>query len=383
MPTYSYGIGKKFSNSQKTIQQSQQELFGRVVRVVLDKNSPDYEIFGHSGAIGGIRYRIIGKDRSEERIEDLPFAYPLEVSKKEFPVIGEIVKISKGPSENNLSENIGNVKTYYSGIVNLFNEVNNNRYPDEFQVDLNSYEDKEAPEVTGIFQLQPEPGDTIFQGRLGSTLRLGGYLRPTSTLSDQTNLKDPYAILKVGKGKADLVSLTSTEDIDSDDASIYLTSNHRLPFTQTRPLDSTYYQPPKHFNTYKGKQLAFNSDRIVLNAKVDHILFSANKSIGGAGESINFEGKEYVGLESKKIFLGGKSLKSKNPQPVVLGLENEKFLKGLLTGLETLSNTLSSLSPSPAAATVQLITAGSILRSYITQLRATLPTLKSKKVFTD
>ena len=58
-------------------------------------------------------------------------------------------------------------------------------------------------------------------------------------------------------------------------------------------------EPP---NTFQGNQVIINSDRLVFNAKTDHILISAEKSIFlGSNSSINFT------TPHEKMFLNIKS----------------------------------------------------------------------------
>jgi hypothetical protein len=385
MSPYNYSLGTELSNNsnRNTTTQTNTVEYGRVVSVVLDKGSDDYKIFGGPDSIGGVRYRRIGVFKDEDFSQDLPFAYPLNVESNYLPVVGEIIRIQNRPIESSIIQSTKKNRNFYTGVVNIFSEINNNRYLDEFQVNVDTFVDELAPEATGIFRLSPQPGDFILQGRLGSTIRLGGYLNKNSPLFSEDTSNNPYALYRIGKGIPDGESLTTYEDINTDDASIYFLSNHKVNLKTSTNKTSTYKTLPTGVKEYKGKQLVLNSDRIVLNSKVDSILVSSAKSFGVGANTINLESTEYVGLEGRKIFLGAKSVKAEKPEPIILGLQNEKFMEVLISSIDTLSKTLISLQPSPAAAIAQLQSTGTILQSYILSLKTLLPTIKSKKVFTD
>ena len=75
-------------------------------------------------------------------------------------------------------------------------------------------------------------------------------------------------------------------------------------------LNSSSPQEPAQPNTYQGKQIVLDSDRILFNAKKDSILLYSDKSVGiNSVGSIhintgNNEFKNYIVLNSPTIFLG-------------------------------------------------------------------------------
>ena len=88
--------------------------------------------------------------------------------------------------------------------------------------------------------------------------------------------------------------------------------------------------------TYQGKQVIINSDRLLFNAKDDSILLFANKAIGfSTNGSIHFdtsedENSKFV-INSPLIYLGLED-EDKKPlakEPVVLGYQLERLLGDL------------------------------------------------------
>jgi hypothetical protein len=86
-------------------------------------------------------------------------------------------------------------------------------------------------------------------------------------------------------------------------------------------------------------------------------------------------------MDGKKVYLGDKGKTER--EWVVLGKQNENWLKDLLDLLNQIGNTLSKLPPNPVQAIGQLVILGAIIIARVSILRGNLPTLRSRKVFTE
>lgn len=356
-----------------------QAVYARVVDIVLSESHPDYEIFGKSLAINGIRYRPLNTG-AVERSEDLPFAYQIDSSFKLTPLLNEIVEIVDAPSTVMNSYPEGANK-FYKKIVSIWNQTNVNPFPDQIQNPGPAKLGTDIFELPNISPLHPFNGNITVEGRHGNTLRFFGYKADKNIFTDDTNNGKPITILRNGEGGKRTAEGTVVEDINKDDSSIYLTSDHKISLKQANTKRTSYFSPPINADVYKGKQILVNSDRLFFNAKKDDILLSATKSVGLNGKNINFDGIDFVSMDGKKVYLGDKGKTER--EWVVLGRQNENWLKDLLDLLRQIGNTLSKLPPNPVQAIGQLIILGAVIIARVGILQANLPTLRSRKVFTE
>lgn len=353
--------------------------YARVVDIVLSENHPDYKLFGKSLAINGIRYRPLNSGLVENP-RDLPFAYQLDPNIKTLPLLGEVVEIIDAPSVNMNLYPEGSSK-YYTTVASIWNQANANPFPDQRQNPGIANLGKDTPELPNIKSLHPFNGNISVEGRHGNSLRMFGYKSEKNPFIDDSNNGLPITILRNGQGSRKQNEDTVIEDINLDHSSIYLTSNHTIPLKQANTKRTSYFSAPINADTFKGKQIIVNSDRIYLNARNDDLLLSANKSIGLNGKTVNFDGVDFVSMDGKKVYLGDKGKTEK--EWVVLGQQNENWLSDLLDLLKEIGNTLSKLPPNPIQAIGQLVILGAIIIARVTILQGNLPTLRSRKVFTE
>lgn len=354
-------------------------VYARVVDIVLSESHPDFNIFGKSLSINGIRYRPLNIG-AVEKSEDLPFAYPLDSTFKLTPLLNEIVEIVEAPSTTMNSYPEGANK-FYKKIVSIWNQPNINPFPDQIQNPGKANLGTDIFELTNINPLHPFNGNVTIEGRHGNTLRFFGYKADKNIFTDDSNNGKPITILRNGQGGRKTIESTVVEDINRDDSSIYLTSDHKISLKQANTKRTSYFSPPINSDVYKGKQILINSDRLFFNAKKDDILLSATKSVGLNGKNINFDGNDFVSMDGKKVYLGDKGKTER--EWVVLGKQNENWLKDLLDLLNQIGNTLSKLPPNPVQAIGQLVILGAIIIARVSILRGNLPTLRSRKVFTE
>lgn len=347
----------------------------RVQDIVLDETHPDWELYGKDQAINGIRFKVLNSSQEEG---EFPFAFCGVTSVNKVPLINELVEIVYEISDSS-EETSYKPKAYYTRVLNVWNNAAHNASPDintsTEDIDLG----KDVIEVETVKSLNPFPGDTIIEGRLGQSLRFSGYYHPKSILSlpDKSNNAAPYAVLRVGQDTEDDSLLRYTEDINRDHSSIYLTSNHIVPLEASSTKQDTYRTgTPTSLDTYQGKQVVINSDRVVLHSTNNHLLLNSRNSIGLSGNSLNLDGTEYTSIDSSAIYLG-----SKAEEPVLKGDTAVKLLEDILNALTGLVNT-HSLS-TPTTAHVQLIAATQGILPKLQSFKSRLQSLKSKKVFVE
>jgi len=132
--------------------------------------------------------------------------------------------------------------------------------------------------------MQPFPGDLIFEGRQGQSVRFTGYKSKKNIFVDDSNNGKPLLIISngqesVGNGYDHII-----EDIDKDSSSIYLTSDHKIKLTQSRDKYDSLNRKPKKANEYKGSQVLINSGRLIFNSKEEDINFTSNNFFSVSGK---------------------------------------------------------------------------------------------------
>jgi len=383
---YSTNIGRRLTPTSKSDSYSpnQEKIFGRVYDIILTSSHPQFETFGGISSLGGILFKKIFDSDSSITQDDssLLFAYPGSSNIKHIPLKNEIVEIIIDPGES-IDDGVKEQKLFYSRIVNVFNTQHNNSYPN---FNIEGFDDvigEGLPELEDITNLSLAPGDVVVEGRLGNSIRLSGYDIEDSTLSDQDNNGKPYIVVKNSTNFSSNQDTPLVEDINNDDSSIYLTSDHSINLNVTSNNKESFKSgeyTPDEINTYRGRQIALDSGRVVIHAKDDIVEINAKDSVHLNSQRLNLDSSEYTSITGNKIFLGESSFNQE--QPIVLGEENEKWLRELLNLLTDLSLTLSTCT-TPATTVGALTSFSATLTGYINSLTSKLNSLKSKKTFTE
>jgi hypothetical protein len=190
-------------------------------------------------------------------------------------------------------------------------------------------------------------GDTIIQGRFGNSIRLGSNQHQSGSFDKRNLTESPNVKIVAGaftNGSVyseSLVSDISSEIVQEEKSSVYLTTDEYVPYenvgvTSTFDNNSTYFKP----------QVIIQSDRIVFNSKGDD---------GGIGiysrDSVEIKSANKVEIQdlfiqNSRIDSDGKiDIGSSSLVPAVLG--NDDFV-GFITilanqaivGIETQRTTL-------------------------------------------
>ena len=238
----------------------------RVLDIILDINHPLAEKYGGYDAIGTITFTYL-KDNTpfETPRANRKTAIPFFSFIKKYPLRNEIVLIASTFDKNTYNSN--SRTNYYFPDLNVWNHPHHNALPTGFdQDDTRSAADYQRTEAgisrqvtdgstdinlgqyfserLDIKPLLPYEGDTIIEGRFGNSIRFGStVVQDDPELIPEENkniwsegailpmIGDPITIIRNGQ-KRDINDnkgwIHTTEDINSDDSSIYLTSNQQI-----------------------------------------------------------------------------------------------------------------------------------------------------------
>ncbi len=359
---------------------------GRVYDIVLDENHPNFQA---TKTIGAIRYNLFDEDNFNEDPDNLYIAYPLDSTTRTYPLKNEIVIINSGPAES-VDREDSELKVYYSTVVSIWNASNHNAAPpnDAKSTDLG----KGIEELDNVNILLPNSGDHIIDGRFGNSIRLGGYKGTGNILTDNTNDGRPYTVISNGRPFTGDILKGTVEDINKDQSSIYITSDHIVPLKQASTKLESNVDKTVIADKYKGAQILLNSDRLVFNSKKEDIIVSAKESVVLSAKDVGIDGNDYISLDAKKIYLGGgaknKDTELGSAEPVILGHRLEDFLQILVDELKALSRKLKSAKTSDFKAIpnlngygVSLKFTADILQTYINP-NGQSP-IKSRKTFIE
>ncbi len=348
-------------------------IIARVTDIILNSNHPQFNIQGGWSSIGTIFYEENDLQGSNNNTIAKPF-YPQTSA---FPLVNELVLLFALPNKN-IGSNTSNESYYYINMIGIWSSPHHNAYPNPVLPDTPPSRQKDYSQTqagspvrqidedgTGlnlnytkypslqdtfiergnIHPLLPFAGDIMYQGRWGNSIRFGSTakaLKPNFRVTDKNPYLndwsstgengDPITIIRNGQ-PTDVSTqgwVPITENINNDLASIYLTSNQKLiGFSTQNSSFFSYKTAPDTPDTYVGPQVVINSDRLVFNAKKDHVLISGQKSVNlSSNDSLNFDSKNYI-VDAGNIKLGGQGAK----EPLVKGENLYKKLDLMLTVL--------------------------------------------------
>jgi len=353
----------------------------RVKDIILDESHPEYHKYGKQESIGVIKYVPLDRFTDTSTTSNLNVAFPLNQSTKTLPLFNEIVYIVEGIRADSKDAKT----TYYFSPVSIFNDVNHNASYDILD-NSNLTPGYEFPLNENKRPLYPFHGDTIIQGRHGQSIRLTGAKSFSNPYVNDSNTGQPLTIISNGHTEVGLNELY-IEDINQDDSSIYLTSDHLIPIEQTRVKFLGVEKRPILGKNYKGKQIILNSGRLVFNAYSNDIILTSENNTSISSKFVSIDGVETVGLDAKKIYLGERALRFEL-QPVLLGNQTELFLDVLLGALGSLADALKGARTVDQKSIPRLNLLGYSFEATIKGLQNQInpngeSLLKSKKVFTE
>jgi hypothetical protein len=218
-----------------------------------------------------------------------PFiAKPANINSKNIPVIGEMVLLFRTFNQVSNS-NLRRETWYYLSTVDVQSSINSNPIPgisdkQITQTQLDEYKPGKTFEFKTVSPIQPYEGDIIVEGRFGNSLRFGStvktggsyYKQPTwsGDISSDTLISNPIIILSNGQNNQTQKKFV-VEDINSDNASLYLTSTQNI----NLKLNNTLRTVRDSVTQFSKSQLIGTADRIILKAKTDSVALDSAQSI--------------------------------------------------------------------------------------------------------
>lgn len=393
------GVGVKGQRSR-----SYRPSYGRVIKVIMSSDDPDWETYGCDQALYGVVYQKLS-DVASGNSTGQGFAYCRDADIRHIPIKGEIVSLI---SEFNVelaekAKQHDATKVYWTNIIPIWNSPHLNAYPDQFG------DDADKPADTGEYfvesgEVKPLmlcPGDLSIEGRHGQSIRMGGSTSEESQEGISTESGKPYIIIRNGQPKLDDLGsdhkfkdsgpvYAVLEDIDKDSASIYITSNQQVPLTEafTKRNAVKGDKAPQLAKDYKGAQIVANANRVFINARENDIELSAKEGIGLEAKTVYIDGKEYVAFDADKIYLGKASVNvdndKENNEPVLKGKTSVEWLSDLCDQLKTLLETMSKPAGGDSKVWISsVIATASSTIPIVESLKNSLPSLKSQKVYTE
>lgn len=388
---------------------------GRVTDIILNLNYPEINKFGGPNAIGTIFYELNNFIGGKEGV-----AKPLFPQTSAYPLVNEMVMVFKLPN-NNIGRNTSDESYYYINMISLWNHPHHNAYPnpvttttlpesqqrdyqqtsggavrrvtdEETDINLNSIKNTSQAtfvERNNIHPLQPFAGDIIHEGRWSNSIRFGSTNKtinlgaPSNNWSFDGTTGDPITIIRNGQpsNSTDEGWKHITEEIQEDLSSIYLTSYQSIPLTPSSENYRSFNTPPTSVSLFTNPQIIFNSNRIVINAKTDSVLLSAQNSVNlSTNKSVNIN-TQTLSIDAANVMLGSKDAK----ESVVLGDTLYFQLNGICDALIQMLNILSVSQIWPNGVPTNDIEANTIYSSLLTQIEQIqeyLPEALSKNVKT-
>jgi len=192
-----------------------------------------------------------------------------------------------------------------------------------------------------IHRLELFEGDVLLESRFGQSIRFNGYEGGKSKKDFNPSILIRNSESSLSKNDK-LIGDITTEDVNRDGTSIWITSGSRIvnfiPGTVDKNFNSDFKTKPNSFknypNTLKGDQVILSSGRLIFSSRSAETLFYSKGNIGIISDS-NFsfdlrggifgEVKDNIDIitNDKNIFLntgnGKINLGNKGLEPVVLG----------------------------------------------------------------
>ena len=371
----------------------------RVVDIIYDENSPDFAPSGEWNGIGTIKYEVV--DYQTQKGKAVGFARPLYGNILQYPLKNEIVFLFKLPG-NSLNTTSDSEDYYYINSVSIWNHPHHNAMPNIVQestpdsqkqdynqieggsarriedgsteINLNGESGGTFVEKTNIHPILPFAGDVILEGRFGNSFRLGNTAKTTSEYANNWSEEgadgDPITIVRNGQSdeSSDEGWLPTTEDINTDKSSIYLTSTQKIPVTAVENYEA-FTEAPEAPGEYIGNQVILNSGRLVLNANLESVIISGQKSIAlSSNENIGISTNKDIVLTGAVVRLGDKEA----DHPVLLGDDFLDQFANLIDGLDSITRYLAQAQIFPGGAAAPWLP----MIASATQFRASLKAIK-------
>ncbi len=258
MSTFFTGLGDQRGESQTSFpsdnssKKQQLKIFpAHVLEICM---SPDSELYESPKDLGKIRFRDLVNEVNKPENELGKVAYPLDRSFARYPMPGEEVMVYRATGDSGTTGTLVMATVcFYSFVVSAMHNVSYNSHPfmgssnatvdptarasydetkkrfDRQLGDISAVKDVED-KIKVYKQLRPYEGDFILQGRFGNTIRFSSTSQLKQSNWSQAGVSgDGIMLLRVDRDYSTSESdMMTSENIDSDDASIYLCTSQKV-----------------------------------------------------------------------------------------------------------------------------------------------------------
>lgn len=415
--------------------------------------------------VGRVKVRMVYSQRETER-DLLTWAIPLEnTGTTEYPLINEVVSVVRYFNNYYYTRKI-NIK----GMVNANADISLERFygsestplvtgadvPNSVMNATGTPKDAYVGPVGHYFKFNSNvrsllryEGDTVFESRFGSSIRIGAYdgnRKNDSGLGEYSdhggnpmflirNRQQP--VKSIGGNPAKLNKGYVLEDINKDGSSVHITSGKtitkfvptttKVMFQSSKLDEQSNFTPPKKtaftIPELSGDQIVINSDRLIFSSKAAETFHYAKKqyaivtdgeySVDAAKQMMATTEDTYrvdahgmmvlttnvtATINAPKIYLGEHNQEN---EPVLLGRTTALWLYTLCNfminnidiqiNLAQCQRSHSHISDSGTTGTTEQVAADQITeyvdalveqRKHLEELRDSLPSTMSKRVFT-
>ena len=316
----------RFSISQPTPYQD-----GLVEDIILNEAHPLYAKDGNN--VGMVKVRFIPSDRGVPK-DQLNWAAPIDSSIREYPLKNELVLVFYS---------LG--RLFYTRRINSTNKITESSWPglsERFSPQVPSQNRGNAAQLAAqggtpyrpwgmkqqfslgdefsenpnVRMVRPNEGDLIINGRFGNTVRFGSSLFS----NPNTSVPQPNLLLTVGQAPNKVTSIDinndgtkeqvvagpyglTYEDINKDKSSIWMVVDEKIVLDPATKTSISHLRSTESSDStkYTGAQIFVNSDRLILNSKLNEISLFAKKEINlSAVESITIDSAKSVMITAEK-----------------------------------------------------------------------------------
>jgi hypothetical protein len=341
---------------------------GLVEDVILNELHPQYAADGSN--VGMIQVRFIPGDRGVPK-DKLNWVSPIDSSIREYPLKNELVLIFYS---------LG--RLFYTRRINSTNKTTESSWPglsERFSPQIRSDNKSDAAQIAAqggtsyrpwgmkqqfslgdefsespfVRMVRPNEGDLIINGRFGNTIRFG------SSLFSNPNTPTPQAnlIFSVGQSPNKVTSIDinndginetvagspyglTYEDINKDRSSFWMVVNEKIVLDPATKSTIAHLRSTESSDStkYTGAQIFLNSDRVILNSKVNEISLFAKKEINlSAVESITIDSAKSVFITAERdieistprdLVLSGRSVSINVTKDIAQGTSGNYIISG-------------------------------------------------------
>jgi hypothetical protein len=214
---------------------------------------------------------------------------PSSINLKQIPLVGEFVLIYKTFNQQSTSTK-WREQWYYVTSIDIHSSINENMLPGLSDGLTQSEIDQIKPGYTfkqkSISPLQPYEGDFLLEGRWGNSIRFSSTVNyeqgKYSNLGNWRGNADGDPIIVISNGRQNKPNKQFVvEDINLDDASVYLTSTQTVPTLQlgdkNSPNSLSCFLPNE--SQFAKSQFIGTADRVIIKAKTDVVVIDSPKAI--------------------------------------------------------------------------------------------------------